>query len=552
VTVEQPTASELPKGAAARRAVAAASSTPPPSVSQQFAQATLRDEEAQTARAMILVGRLVGVACLLALPLLGGDVALRIAVAVAIVPAVGVGYWIERRIRTSDRYGETAMLLLAASVAPATLIGILYFGIFSAVQLFPVLALYFFSRRERFASALVFYLANSIIQAGFAVVIVGGWVADPGLFRTDLPTIDLVLGHLLIQVGDLGAFLLGRRSHRAAREAIAKMQNAMMLAAQREALLLEARQDLDRALQADRAGRYTDQTLGSYRLGHVVGRGGMGEVYEAFHVDTGEPAAVKLLVQRELGNPRSVERFLREIRAVRQLTSNHVVRVFAASDESDPIPYFVMERLVGHDLAHHLRSGRLSVDALDEMLAQIGEALEEAWEHGIIHRDLKPQNLFLADHPGRAIWKILDFGVAALADHAGTLTQGHVVGTPAYMAPEQARGDRVDLRADIYALSAVAYRWLTGRPAITGRDTHAALYQAVHVMPLRPSLLADVHEDVDAVLAIGLAKDPARRWDRASDLRTALHSAAAGQLDPAIRDRGRELMAQHPWGAVRG
>jgi serine/threonine-protein kinase len=119
------------------------------------------------------------------------------------------------------------------------------------------------------------------------------------------------------------------------------------------------------------------------------------------------------------------------------------------------------------------------------------------------------------------------------------------------MAPEQARGERVDFRADVYALTAIAYRWLTGRPAITGRDLHASLYQAVHVMPMRPSVLAEANPDIDLALAIGLAKDPALRWQRASELRDALRTALAGELDEALRRRGREILERHPWGAVR-
>jgi serine/threonine-protein kinase len=207
-----------------------------------------------------------------------------------------------------------------------------------------------------------------------------------------------------------------------------------------------------------------------------------------------------------------------------------------------------MERLHGQDLAHLLRSGRLPPDGLDKLLAQVGAGLEEAWAQGIVHRDLKPQNLFLADGAG---WKVLDFGVAALGDHAGSLTSGHVVGTPAYMSPEQARGERVDHRADVYAIAAIAYRWLTGRPAATGRDMHTALYQTVHVMPQRPSALAELDADVDAVLALGLVKQPDKRWDRIEELRVALAAALAGELDPAVRRRAADVLADHPWGAVR-
>ncbi len=544
------TVNALPQGAAARRAALGAGSATA-STSLQFARATLRDEEAETARGMITAGRLIGLACLVVMPLLGGPLALRAAMAIAIVFAVIVGLVVQRRIRVPERYGESAMLALAMSVLPALFIALLYFGIFSAVQLFPVLAMYFFSRREKFGSALGLYLVNAIMQGLFAALIISGAIADPGLFQANLPWDTLLAGHVLIQIGGLGAFLLGRGSHRAAKDAIARMQGLTALAAQREALLHEARQDLDRALQLGGSGRYTDQIVGSYRLGSVIGRGGMGEVYEAWHVGSGEVAAVKLLPHRELANPRSVERFLREVHAVRALTSPHVVRVLEWASERDAIPYLAMERLHGHDLAHHLRSGGLPREGLDTLLEQVGAALEEAWAQGIVHRDLKPQNLFLADSAGKPTWKVLDFGVAALGDHAGTLTAGHVVGTPAYMSPEQAKGERVDHRADVYALAAVAYRWLTGRPVCAGRDLHTALYQTVHVMPQRPSALAELHEDVDAVLAIGLVKDPARRWDKIADLRTTLAAALRGELDPEIRRRAEELLADHPWGAVR-
>jgi serine/threonine-protein kinase len=551
-----PTAHALPAHAHARR-VAQLSTPPPttpgPQVSQQIAVATLREEEADSARHMISVGRWLGLAAASTLLFVDGQPFLRIALAGSILIAIIVGFIVQRRLDRPGETSETVMLTLGASVAPAIFISVLYFGVLSAVQLFPALALYFFSRREAFNTALVLYLTNTIVQAGFAMLIIAGVMEDPGLVRPDLPPLLLAIGHLLLQVGFLAAFLLGRGSYKASRDAIAKMQNAMMLAAQREALLQEARQDLDRALAIDAAGRFTDHTFGDYRLGHVIGRGGMGEVYEAFHIHKGEPAAVKLLAHRELGNPQSRERFVREVAAVQKLSSPYVVRVLAASGDRDEIPYLAMERLRGHDLAHHMRSGKMSPTALLEMLAQVGSAVEEAWAKGIVHRDLKPQNLFLSDGSGgKPSWKVLDFGVAALDDHSGTLTQGKVVGTPAYMAPEQAKGERVDHRADVYAISAIAYRWLTGRPVVGGKDLHNALYQTVHVMPQTPSSLAELSPDVDDVLALGLCKDPNDRWQTVGELRVSLAAALGGQLDPRARRRAADVVSKHPWGAVRG
>jgi hypothetical protein len=513
----------------------------------RFTLATLRDEEVRAARTMIRMGRWMGLAAILPMPWLGGEPVVALVFATSVIAAIVVGLVIERRIRQPERYTEAAMLTMGLVVVVAGLAGMLYYGIFSAAQLFPVLTLYVFSRRERFRDTVVVYGTTAVGQAILAIIVLGGLIDDPGVFEPVARREFLILGHVLIQVGILAAFLVGWQARGDMQAAIDNMQHAMLLAARREVLLHEVQEDLARAVRVGGAGRYTDQVFGSFRLGNVLGRGGMGEVYEAHHVDSGEPAAVKLLVARELGNPRSVARFVREVRAVSGLRSPHVVRVLASSAEGDPIPYLVMERLHGQDLAQLLRGTRLVPEQLIVLLAEVGAALEEAWEHGLVHRDLKPHNLFWAELRDGHAWKVLDFGVAALEDHGGTLTQGHIVGTPAYMAPEQARGERVDYRADLYALAAIAYRCLTGRPVCTSGDVHSVLYEVVHGMPPRPSSVAKLDPDVDAVLAIGLAKDPAERWARVDELRSALADALVGRLDPQIRQRADVLVARQPW-----
>jgi serine/threonine-protein kinase len=536
------TAAEVPA-----LALRLATQLPPDTGAAKFTLATLRDEEVRAARTMIRMGRWVGLASIVPVPLFGGELVVELVFTLSVIAAIVVGLVIERRIRRPERYTEAAMLTMGILVVVAGLAGMLYYGIFSAAQLFPVLTIYVFSRRERFRDTLVVYGITAVGQAILAALVLGGAIGDPGLFEPVARWEFLVIGHVLIQIGDLAAFLVGRQARGDTRTAIENMQHAMLLAARREVLLQEVQEDLDRAMRIGGAGRYTDQTFGAYRLGHVLGRGGMGEVYEAHHVESGEPAAVKLLMSRELGNPRSVARFVREVRAVTGLRSRHVVRVLASSAEGDPIPYLVMERLRGQDLAQYLRGTRLTPEQLLELLAEVGAALEEAWEHGLVHRDLKPHNLYSAEEPDGRVWKVLDFGVASLQDHGGTLTEGHIIGTPAYMAPEQARGERVDYRADLYALSAIAYRCLTGRPVCSSGDIHAVLYEVVHRTPPRPSTVAKLDPDVDAVLAIGLAKDPAERWARVEELRSALADALVGRLDPRIRQRADALLARHPW-----
>src|SRR5688572_4426919 len=154
------------------------------------------------------------------------------------------------------------------------------------------------------------------------------------------------------------------------------------------------------------------------------------------------------------------------------------------------------------------------------MVTQVAGVLEEARANDIVHRDLKPQNLFwtrleaVADpdagdpgdgDPDDHIWKVLDFGVSKLGIDAGTLTRGHVIGTPGYMAPEQARGIAVDHRADIFALAAISYRALTGRPAFSGDEYPKIMFDIVYRQPTRPGEHAPLPVDVDLALAIGLA-----------------------------------------------
>src|SRR3569623_1240266 len=191
------------------------------------------------------------------------------------------------------------------------------------------------------------------------------------------------------------------------------------------------------------------------------------------------------------------------------------------------MPFIAMERLHGTDLAKRLRSeNRLPSDELVLMIDQVARGLEVARIAGVVHRDLKPHNLF---HHDNSTWKILDFGVSKVMDSEGTLTGEGSVGTPQYMAPEQASGGHVTHLADVYALGAIAYRCLPGRSPFTGKALAALVYQVVHAAPPRPSMLGRVSSNIEDVLAVAMAKDPRKRFPSAMSFAQAFIAARRGK-----------------------
>jgi serine/threonine-protein kinase len=349
------------------------------------------------------------------------------------------------------------------------------------------------------------------------------------------------------------AFFTARVSQRVTLDAMTKLEQAARTVAQRDALLAEARAELDRALKIGGPGRFTEQVVGTFKLGMLIGRGGMGEVYEAYGVADQREAAVKLLHPGTLADPTHVARFIREAQTAARLDSANVVRVLEVGTTTGEIPFLAMERLRGNDLAHQLRRHRkIALPQIKTFTEQIALGLEAARTAGIVHRDLKPHNVFFAEEPnGARSWKILDFGVSK-SGGSGTLTKGHVVGTPAYMAPEQARGEDVDHRADVYSLAAILYRSITGHPAFTGKDVPSMLYDVVYRVPTQPSILASLSDDVDRVLAIGLAKDPRDRFATALELSQWFTAAVDSRLEPDQRRRADDIIAKYPWGTRPG
>jgi serine/threonine-protein kinase len=344
------------------------------------------------------------------------------------------------------------------------------------------------------------------------------------------------------------AFTAGQVIRRQTQKTLTKLGHAAQQVALREAMLREARLALQEAGGIGQTGRFSDQVFGNFEIGVVLGRGGMGEIYEAVDVRDKSPAAVKLLRTPTSGDDKAWDRFVREAQIVASLSSPHVVRVLEVSEQG-PFPYIAMERLSGRDLSQHLREEPLSPREVADMVMQCAEGLFAAHEKAIVHRDVKPHNLFRCDD---GVWKVLDFGVARLFDGSETLTQ-NLVGTPAYMAPEQLRQDLpADHRTDIHALGVVSYRALTGHPAFGGRDVATVLHRVSSKLPARPTSLVSVSPAVCDVLRIALAKDPADRFDDVRDFSRSLSRALIeAAIDPHLSNRAAALDTRLTWSRGR-
>ncbi len=310
---------------------------------------------------------------------------------------------------------------------------------------------------------------------------------------------------------------------------------------QREVMLAEANATLDRALRAG-DGPLTGTTLGRYRLAERIGRGGMGEVYKALRIEDGAVVALKLLKKVLVADPDNARRFFREARLTASVPSEHVAKVFEVGTFEDGVPFIAMELLEGHDLAWHLRrSPQLPTDQVVELCEHTARALGAVRRAGVVHRDLKPGNLFLVDAIPRA-WKVLDFGISRSADDPFQTMTEEVAGSPSYMAPEQLGGEEVDHRADLYALAAIAFRALTGRPPFVG-DLASVLSATLRdPAPRVSSLVPGLPEAVDLVFAVALAKAPSERFAEVEQFSAALRDACAGRLDETTRAAGLRLV----------
>ncbi|WP_437636934.1 protein kinase domain-containing protein [Sorangium sp. So ce854] len=291
-----------------------------------------------------------------------------------------------------------------------------------------------------------------------------------------------------------------------------------------------------------------DVIAGKYRVDHVLGRGGMGMVVAASHLVLPHRVAIKLLVSD--GNPALVQRFLREARAAARLDGEHVVRVLDVGELESGVPYIVMEYLEGEDLSDVLRTcGPLGVTEAADYVLQACVAMAEAHAAGIVHRDLKPANLFLTAKPGGAkLIKVLDFGISKELGGGAALTRTwEMLGSPVYMPPEQMRSSRsVDARSDIWALGAILYRLLTGRPPFEAPALAELMLLVATAEPVPPSAFrSDLPPGLERVILHCLQKDPAQRPQTVAELSLALAPfAPAGGQERA--ERAARILAAAP------
>ena len=255
---------------------------------------------------------------------------------------------------------------------------------------------------------------------------------------------------------------------------------------------------------------------GRYELGELLGRGGMAEVHRALDLRLGRPVAVKELRADLANDPTFQARFRREAQSAAGLNHPTIVAVYDTGEETDPvtgssIPYIVMELVEGQTLRDVLREGRkLLPERALELTVGVLDALSYSHKAGIVHRDIKPANVMLT--PNGQV-KVMDFGIArAVADTSATMTQtAAVIGTAQYLSPEQARGETVDARSDIYSAGCLLYELLVGRPPFIGDSPVSVAYQHVREAPQPPSQLdPEITPDIDAITLKALAKDAGR------------------------------------------
>ncbi len=276
---------------------------------------------------------------------------------------------------------------------------------------------------------------------------------------------------------------------------------------------------------------------GKYEVTRLIGRGGMGTVWEGRHVTLGTRVAIKFVDQEYADSAEARSRFVTEARAAATIQSKYAIQIYDHGVTEDARPYIVMELLLGEPLDRRLeRVGRLPLAETARVLTQVCRALQRAHDAGIIHRDLKPENVFLVRSPDDddEIAKVLDFGIAKFRAPPGASSMtsstktGAVLGTPFYMSPEQARGLRtLDHRTDLWSLGVIAYKCVTGALPFDGESVGDLLVKiCTGPVPVPSHAVPGLPGAFDAWFARALEREPERRFGSAAELAESLANAA--------------------------
>lgn len=288
---------------------------------------------------------------------------------------------------------------------------------------------------------------------------------------------------------------------------------------------------------------------GRYRLGELLGRGGMAEVYRGTDARLGRTVAIKLLRPSLANDPAFRTRFRQEAQAAAKMAHPTIVRVFDAGEETvrDPsgielqVPFIVMEFVEGRLLRDLIAEGPLPVGEAARIMDGVLTALEYSHRAGVVHRDIKPGNIMVTSS-GQV--KVMDFGIArAISESSATIAQtSAILGTAQYFSPEQARGETVDARTDLYSAGVVLYEMLTGRAPFHADSAVAVAYQHISEAPIPPtSLVPSVSPAMNAVVLRALAKDRFDRYQSAAEFRADVDVAAAGKVPPRTAPRDDEF-----------
>jgi eukaryotic-like serine/threonine-protein kinase len=305
----------------------------------------------------------------------------------------------------------------------------------------------------------------------------------------------------------------------------------------------------------DRAQDLIGQIVdGRYRLERIVGKGGMGTVYACRHVVVGKSFAMKVLRPGIERSEEVLQRFIREAQAANQVQSRHICEMTDFGQLPNGAFYVVMDLLQGWSLTRGLREKRLGRRELKHVFIQVAETLDKAHRCGIIHRDLKPDNVVLVEDDGDPFFvKLVDFGIAKmLQSKASDLTEtGVILGTPYYMSPEQARGDPLDHRSDVYACGVMMYRAFTGRLPFVADTAMGVLTRHLTEKPELPSRITEIDPALERLILRCLEKKPIDRYQSMADLAEALRTVddvaqRARPLDATIDERSSASVSRRP------